>query len=51
MLRIDVIMILMKQAYKMILRGLLLDFVEKTENDWDNRLVDIIDDIFDYEEG
>jgi len=42
------LMAIAKTAYQAVLRPLLVDFTEKTDNDYDNYLVDIFDRIFLY---
>ena len=36
-------------VYREFLRGLVIDFVERTDNDWDNTIIGILDLMFAYQ--
>ena len=48
-LPIAAIFSLMKMAYKMILRDLLVSAIDDPNQEWDNVVLDITDKIFDYQ--
>jgi len=47
-LQIPALFALVKIAYKMILRDLLLSAIDDPNQEWDNVVLDILDKIFDY---
>lgn len=42
-MRDKTLLLVLQQVYRMVLRDLLLNFVQATDNDWDDRLVSICD--------
>ena len=44
------IWLLVKLAYKTLLRGLVLKAVDSPDVIWDDKLMDVLDSLFDYEE-
>lgn len=45
------IMMLMKAAYKYVLRGMLIAAIDNPDETWDNTVLEIVDRLFGYKDG
>ena len=49
-MKIKAMMMVMQTAYKYILRDLLIKAIDDPTTDWDDAVISVVDNIFEYEE-